>query len=145
MENGGKRGEPRKDSATKPRFFHLWRRRLLNLLPRKRDEDGRIFERVPAKLTLRYQNLRSKEWGLAQTRDISAKGIGLLLKSSLPANTPLELWVPVPDRGESVYSRGKVVWSKTIWYSKYRAGIKLDRPDLVGLLPILRQRLFHSS
>jgi hypothetical protein len=144
MENGEKKTEPRKSTEKKPRFFHLVRRFLLNLIPKKRG-DERIFERVPAKLTIRYRNLRSKEWGLLQTRDISAKGIGLLSENHLPLNTPLELWLPVPDRGESIYSRGKIVWSKTIWFTKYKAGIKLDRPDLVGLLPILRQRLFHSS
>jgi hypothetical protein len=143
MENGKKR-EPRDNAVKKPRFFYSARRFLRKLIPKKL-EDERIFERVPAKLTIRYRNLRSKEWGLLQTCDISAKGIGLLSAHYPPLNTPLEIWLPVPDRGESMYSRGKIAWSKTIWFAQYRAGIKLDRPDLVGLLPILRQRHLYSS
>jgi hypothetical protein len=145
MENKGKKAAPRKNAEKKPRLFHLIHCFFLSLIPQKRGGDERIFERIPAKLTIRYQNLRSKKWGLLQTRDISAKGIGLLSETNLPLNTPLELWLPVPGRGESIYSQGKVVWSKTIWFTQYHAGIKLNRPDLVGLLPILRQRIFHSS
>ncbi|MFA5361752.1 MAG: PilZ domain-containing protein [Candidatus Omnitrophota bacterium] len=144
MGNGEKKAGPRIHTENKPRLFHWARRFFLNLIPKKRG-DERIFERVPAKLTIRYRNLQSKEWGLLQTRDISAKGIGLVSKDRIPHNTPLELWLPVPGRGESVYSQGKIVWSKTIWFSEYHAGIKLNRPDLVGLLPILRQRLLYSS
>ncbi len=144
MENEGKKEAPRGRSEQKPRFFYAVGRFFSDLFPRKR-EDERIFERIPAKLTIRYRNISSQQWGLLQSQDISAKGIGLVSKAGLPMNTPLELWVPVPGRGESVYSQGKIVWSKAFGFSTCRSGIKLNRPDLVGLLPILRQRLLHSS
>jgi hypothetical protein len=111
----------------------------------KTREDGRLFERVPAKLTVRYQNLYSKTWGLVQTSDISAKGIGLLSGNQIPMHAPLEIWLPIPDMGESLYTQGKVVWSKSMWFNKYRMGICLEKPDMVNLVSIFRQRSYRSS
>ena len=101
-------------------------------------QDRRLFERIPIKLSLRFLVLRSKRAGLAQTLDVSAQGIGLLTESELLPHTTLEIWLHVPDRGEPLYARGEVVWSKMVEPNRYRAGICLEKIDLMGISRILR-------
>ena len=76
--------------------------------------DRRAYERVPVRLSLRYLNLHSNKQGSAQTRDISANGIGLFTEEELPPRTPLQIWLQIPDRGGPVYTKGEVVWSKMV-------------------------------
>jgi len=68
-----------------------------------------------------------------RSHDISAKGIGLLCDRYLPEQTPLELFLPVPEKGETYYTRGKVAWSKLIKPNNYKMGVTLDKTDLVGM------------
>jgi hypothetical protein len=101
-------------------------------------QDRRIFERFPAKLSLRFLDPKSNTEGQAQTQDISAKGIGLVTDRELAPHTPLEMWVDMPDKGEPLYTRGEVVWSKPASATEYRAGVSLEQADLMGLSRALR-------
>jgi hypothetical protein len=101
-------------------------------------EDKRIFQRMTAKLNVKYLDLESGREGEARTCDISAKGIGLVSGSELKARAPLEMWLKVPDRDEPLYTRGEVVWSKEVSSTEYRSGINLERADLLGLSRALR-------
>ncbi len=94
----------------------------------------RAFRRIPVELSLRFFSPRSNAWRLVKTSDISAQGIGLLTEDKLMPNTPLETWLPVPDTGESLYSRGEVAWSKRLAPRKYRVGVNLEKPDLISRL-----------
>lgn len=96
-------------------------------------EDKRVFARLPVSLTVKYLDLGSNTEGEAQTQDISAKGIGLATDRALSPNSSLEMWLRVPDKGEPFYTRGEVVWS-----SDNRAGINLERADLMGISRVLR-------
>lgn len=102
--------------------------------------DRRIFERIPAKFSLKFFNPRSQKECLAQTRDISAEGIGLVTEEALLPFTPLEVCLQIPDRGEPLYSKGETVWSMMVEPNKYRTGISLLKPDLMGMSRILRLR-----
>ena len=102
--------------------------------------DRRIFERIPTDLSMRFLAPHYNKEGLVQVRDISAKGLGLVTHEELPSNTSLEMWLQMPDKGESLYTRGEVVWSKMLEPNKYRMGISLERADFMGLSRILRRK-----
>ncbi len=101
-------------------------------------EDRRIFERFSARLPLRFLNLDNGKEGIAETRDISAKGIGLVSAEELPSRTPLEMWVELPNGASPIYSRGEVAWSKPVNAQEYRSGINLNEADLMGVARILK-------
>lgn len=102
-------------------------------------EDRRIFQRFPVSLSLRFLDRSLNKWGLAQACDISAKGVGLAIERELPIRTPLEVWLEIPNRGESYYTTGKVAWIEPLELNKYRAGVSLERLDFIGIAQILRE------
>jgi len=106
----------------------------------KRIDDRRVFARFGASLPVRFLNPLSGKEGKAEALDVCAKGIGLVTEGALEPTTPLELWLDVPDKGEPIYSRGKVVWVKKESANSCRAGINLERADLMGLSRVMRVR-----
>ncbi len=101
-------------------------------------QDRRVFERFSASIPVRFLDTNANEEGFAKTQDISAKGLGLETKELLPVNSTLELWLEIPDKGEPLYTRGAVAWSKSSGINEYRAGINLEKADLMGLSRVLR-------
>jgi len=101
-------------------------------------EDRRIFARFVVKLTARVLNLVNSAEVSAEANDVSAKGVGLVANQKLEPNTPVELWLQIPDRGEPLYSRGQVVWSEPIGPNAYRCGVNLEKADLMGLSRAMR-------
>lgn len=100
--------------------------------------DYRIFERFKKEFSTRFIGSDGKETQ-AQTVDVSAKGLGLSTAKALECNTPLEIWLNVPNSTDPVYTRGQVVWSKLGGAAaSYRSGIELDRADLMGISRLLR-------
>lgn len=108
------------------------------VMENENSEDRRIFARFSARFPLRFLNMSLNKEGSAQTFDISAKGMGLITNEELPARTGLEMWLSLPDKKDPLYTRGEVVWSKSIGENEYRAGINLEKADLMGLSRILR-------
>jgi hypothetical protein len=101
-------------------------------------EDRRIFARFATQLPLRFLNLNSGKEGQAHTVDISAKGVGFVTNEEISSNTPLELWLQVPDKGEPYYTRGEVAWSQRVESDRYRVGINLEKADFMGMSRVLR-------
>lgn len=101
-------------------------------------EDRRIFERFETRFPLRFIDLKDNKEGSAQSEDVSAKGIGFLVRDELKLRTPLELWLQIPDKGEPLYTRGYVAWSKMVTPNEYRIGVNLERADLMGMSRALR-------
>jgi c-di-GMP-binding flagellar brake protein YcgR len=101
-------------------------------------QDRRIFARFPVNYSLKFLDLNANSEGDAKSQDISAKGIGLLTNKELKPHTPLEFWLQIPDRGEPLYTRAEVIWSEKLEPNKYRAGVKLDKADLMGMSRIFR-------
>jgi len=102
---------------------------------------------------LRYSNLNSLGEAHAQTQDISAKGLCLVTEEALAADTPLDIWLQMPNNGEQIYIKGKVVWSNMIepdkpvrqWFGfpysqshKYRVGVNLENTELNPILLALK-------
>ena len=101
-------------------------------------DDRRIFERLEKRLPLNFLNLDTGIEGQALTEDLSAKGIGMITGRQLEPKTPLEMWLRIPDKGEPLYLRGEVVWSKPQGINEYRSGINLEKADLMGISRVLR-------
>ena len=96
-------------------------------------EDHRVFERFPVRCQARFLNLTNGNEGLAQTVDISAKGLGLFTDQKLLPCTPLELWLQMPQKGESLYLRGDIAWTKAEGLANYHFGVKLENAALMGI------------
>ena len=101
-------------------------------------EDRRIFERFTARFPLRFLSLGENKEGQAVSQDISAKGIGFVTNEALTLHTPLEIWLQVPDKGEPVYARGEVVWSKMAEPTKHRVGVELEEAEFMNVSRVLR-------
>ncbi|OQB12535.1 MAG: PilZ domain protein [Candidatus Omnitrophica bacterium ADurb.Bin205] len=101
-------------------------------------DDRRIFQRFNIRFPVKLLDLNSGQEVVAETSDISAKGIGVWSRDAIAQNTPLEAWLKIPDKGEPLYTRGNVVWSRPDSSGEYRLGIDLERADLMGLSRILR-------
>ena len=103
-------------------------------------KDRRIFERFAAKFPLRFIDLKRNIEGQAEVRDYSAKGLGIIAQEELRPDTALEMWLDIPDRGEALYTRGGVVWSRFIEPGQWRAGIDLEKADLMVMSRVLRAK-----
>ncbi|MBU0547550.1 MAG: PilZ domain-containing protein [Candidatus Omnitrophica bacterium] len=101
-------------------------------------DDHRIFERFPVNLSARYLNLDTGKEGLANALDASAKGLGLTASEELKLHTALEIWLEMKENGESLYTRGEVVWTKKLNTNNYKLGVELEKADLMGISRVLR-------
>jgi len=101
-------------------------------------EDRRIFERLPTKLPLRYLEQEKGQEGKGQIQDISAKGVCFVSDGQLAPRSSLELWIDMPDKGEPLYARGEVVWTEMLSPDKCKAGVCLEKANLMGLSRVLR-------
>ncbi len=99
--------------------------------------DHRIFERFGKEFSARFIGLDGQE-GVAQTFDVSAKGLGLSTSHELKPQTNLEIWLDVPNSTDPLYTRGQVVWSKLTGDSGFHSGVELERADLMGISRLLR-------
>jgi len=101
-------------------------------------EDRRIFQRFAAKLPVRFLNVTVGSEGEAETWNVSAKGLGLTLSQELKPRSTLEMWLKISDKEEPLYARGEVAWSKLEAPGRFKAGINLEKADLMGLSRVLR-------
>ena len=111
------------------------------IIPEKGGErmrDRRIFARIAAQYPLKYFDSVTGKEGQAHTVDISARGVGLTTHQLLRPHAALEMWIQMPDRGEPLYTRGEVVWSEKHGVDNYRAGVNLEKADLMGMARVLR-------
>lgn len=101
-------------------------------------EEKRKFTRFEVNLSLKNLNPMLKKEMYCYTHDISAKGIGILSNDAVSVGTDLEIWLYMPDNGEQIHTKGKVVWSNRIESGQYRAGIELDKEELQPIPLVLR-------
>jgi hypothetical protein len=99
--------------------------------------DHRIFERFRKEFSARFIGLDGKE-GVAQTFDVSAKGLGLTTNQELESRANLEIWLDVPNSTDPLYTRGQVVWTRLAGNGSFHSGIELERADLMGISRLLR-------
>ncbi|MEI6631631.1 MAG: PilZ domain-containing protein [bacterium] len=100
--------------------------------------DRRLFARMETKFPLKFLNMVNTNEECAQVVDISAGGVGFVTNESLPVNTPLEMWLNIPDRHVPFYTKGEVAWSSPIpELNQQRVGVRLEKAELMGLARIL--------
>jgi hypothetical protein len=101
-------------------------------------EDRRIFQRFDIRLPLRFIEPATGKEIMAKAVDVSAKGLGMLSPVGMEKNVPLEMWLDIPDKGEPLYTRGRVAWKQPSGLREYHFGIELEKADLMGLSRALR-------
>ncbi len=103
-------------------------------------DDRRIFERIKAKITLRFSQTDNTKQSEAETVDISGEGIGFIAKeSNLTANTPLKISLVVPDSREPLCLKDKVAWSSKLkGTNSQRIGVHLEEEKLMNIACALR-------
>jgi hypothetical protein len=108
------------------------------IMEEEKFQDRRIFDRFTAKFPVKFINLRENKESEASIDDVSAKGIGITSNEQLSPRTALEMWLEIPDKGEPLYTRGEVVWSRRVEPDKFKVGVNLEKADLMGLSRVLR-------
>lgn len=100
--------------------------------------ENRIFERIPFNFPLKILNLETSDTSLAETTDMSAKGMGLSSTTRLLPQTTLDVWVDISGQSEPFYVRGEVIWCQRSLDDKYKAGVNFIKPELMGVARVLR-------
>lgn len=101
--------------------------------------DRRVFERFEVDFPARFIDARQNQEGKAQASDVCAKGMCLLLHQEVKPSSALEIWLDLPDKGSPLYTRGRVVWTVQVKPQVWRAGVSLERAELMGLSRIFRK------
>jgi len=101
-------------------------------------EDRRVFERLTATLPVSFIDLDAGKESQGETCDVSAKGLGVVSNEYLKPGNRLELWLNIKDGREPFYTKGSVMWSAQQETGRYRAGILLERAELMGMARIFR-------
>ena len=101
--------------------------------------DRRVFERFNVNFQVRFIDLRENQEGQAEACDVSAKGLRLQMRQEVKPATSLEIWLDLPDDGGPFYTRGRVVWANQIQPQLWRAGISLEKAELMGMARIFRR------
>lgn len=101
-------------------------------------EDQRLFERIPVQFPVKYTDLHSHISGEAVLSDVSAYGLGMVAGTELQLSADLEIWLKIPDQGQPLYTRGKVVWCRPESAYSYRTGVSLEHTGLMNLSRIMR-------
>lgn len=97
-------------------------------------DDRRVFARIDAKFPVRFLAPWGDNEREGQTLDVSANGVGFVTEENLLPNTPLEMWLDIPDHHSPFYTRGEVVWSKGLSDAgQQRVGVRLEKAELMGL------------
>lgn len=100
--------------------------------------ERRVFARFPVKIPLGFCEPGSLALVDTQTHDISAQGICFTAYKEIPIGSSLDIYLQMPDTGEKIYIRGKVVWSSPVNHTGYELGIKLEEPPLKPIPLVLR-------
>jgi hypothetical protein len=101
-------------------------------------KDRRLFARFAVELAVGYTEQDTSNKNNAQTHDISAQGICFVTEKKLPADTFIDIQFNLPDAKESMSAKGRVVWAEKLGTRGYRAGVCLERPELMGISLVLR-------
>ncbi len=99
--------------------------------------DKRIFARIPVSLPIRFLASDMNGECRGQTVDVSASGISFESKERLSPQTPVEMWLELPEGRGPFYTRGEVVWANGSTNENNRIGVHLEKAELVGLAPVL--------
>ena len=100
--------------------------------------DRRIFQRIAASFPVKFWDPKANNVGEARIDDVSAAGVGFTSNENLSPGVSLGLWLEIPDNGERLYLHGLVAQSKATSQNQYHIGVKLFKPELMGMSRVLR-------
>jgi hypothetical protein len=75
---------------------------------------------------------------LAETQDISRDGLSLMTDRELPAHINLDIRLNIPDNGDEIYAKAEVVWSKMIYFNRWRIGLNFADANFKPIPVVLR-------
>jgi Tfp pilus assembly protein PilZ len=102
-------------------------------------KDKRAFPRFP--ISIRVTLMDPYLCGqiiVAQTKDISVGGVGIITENKLTAGSELNICLYMSDNGEEINLKGKAVWITAIDSERYRVGVKLEGCNLKPIPLVLR-------
>lgn len=97
------------------------------------DSERRIFERFTARFPAKFKDSRDDFGSEVFLRDASASGVHILSKERLYLHDPVSLEIVVPDGGQPMVLKGKVVWSKPANAVMWEIGLQFPRVDFVNM------------
>ncbi|MDI6758463.1 MAG: PilZ domain-containing protein [Candidatus Omnitrophota bacterium] len=108
-------------------------------------KDRRIFERLKAKITLRFSTPENKE-DEGESVDISGNGISFLTKEgSLKPNMLLEISLIVHGSSEKIHFKNKIAWIEKVEKKGYqRIGVHLEKERLMKIAYVLQKKKEHQ-
>ena len=111
------------------------------------ERDRRKFVRFPVCICLKCQCPEPSHEVPSKTHDISIKGIGVLTSERFSEGSPLDLLLSMPDNGEEIQAKGKVVWQDQngTGPNMYRVGIFLEEAGLKPIPLVLRTMQARSQ
>ena len=95
-----------------------------------RIKERRYHTRFPLALSVKCSDKKSHTEILSRTYDISHQGIGLLVNEELPLGNPVDLIITMPDTGEEITVKGKIIWQNPVDNYCYRVGVTLVDSEL---------------
>ena len=104
------------------------------------DQERRVFERFSARFPAKFKDSRDDFGSEVFLRDASAAGAHILSKERLYLDDPVSLEVIVPDGGQPMVLKGKVVWSRPANVVMWDIGLQFPKVDFINM-----SRLFKFS
>jgi len=102
-------------------------------------DERRLFQRIEVDLPARITDLTSGRVIKVKARDVSAQGVGMLTKERLDKSAAVKVSLSIPDRKRRpLISYGTIAWIKPETRWTWRFGVSLDKPQFIGLSPLLR-------
>ncbi len=101
-------------------------------------EERRLFRRIEANFPVKMLDLVSGKEIEARALDLSAQGLGAMIKEKIEVPSLVRLWLHFPDRKRALSMGGKVVWVKFSSPEVYRLGIEFSQPNFLGLSRVFR-------
>lgn len=104
------------------------------------EAERRVFERFSARFPAKFKDSRDDYGTEVFLRDASASGVHILSRERMYLDDPVDLEVIVPDGGQPMVIKGKVVWTKPANAVMWDVGLRFAKVDLVNM-----SRLFKFS
>lgn len=96
-------------------------------------DERRLFERFTARFPTKFKDTRDDYGTDVFLRDASASGVHIVTRDRMFLDDPVALEVEVPDGGEPLVLRGKVVWTKPSNATMWDVGVQFPNVDFMGV------------
>lgn len=96
-------------------------------------KERRIFDRLVARLPIRFSESEQNFSNEVYLRDVSASGAKLVTRERLIPQERINFWVQIPDGKEPLPLSGKVVWAQEAERDVWETGISFEKIRLMDL------------